>query len=113
MPRPRLIAAAALCGAAVLPTAGHAGYDAFLGEIMFTSATFCPRGFTDADGQLLTIRQNEALYSLLGDRYGGDGRTTFGLPDLRKQIEDPATADEPRRRIRACVATEGAYPQRD
>jgi len=44
---------------------------------------FCPRGWLPLNGQLLSISQNTALFSLLGTIYGGDGRTTFGLPDLR------------------------------
>lgn len=44
---------------------------------------FAPQGFALCDGQLLSISQNDALFSILGTTYGGDGRTTFGLPDLR------------------------------
>ncbi|MBQ0772504.1 MAG: phage tail protein, partial [Sphingomonadales bacterium] len=44
---------------------------------------FCPRGWADASGTLIAISQNSALFSLLGTMYGGDGRTTFALPDLR------------------------------
>lgn len=44
---------------------------------------FCPRGWAAADGQILPIDQNQSLYSLLGTQFGGDGRTTFALPDLR------------------------------
>ncbi len=55
----------------------------FLGEIRAFGFNFNPRGWAKCDGQLLPIAQNQALYSLLGTTYGGDGRTTFGLPDLR------------------------------
>ncbi|MGE0475080.1 MAG: phage tail protein, partial [Nitrospirales bacterium] len=58
----------------------------FLGEIMMTGANFCPRGWANADGQLISINQNQALFALLGTNYGGDGRTTFGLPDLRGRV---------------------------
>ena len=47
---------------------------------------FAPRGWAFCDGQLLAVSQNDALFSLLGTIYGGDGRTTFGLPDLRGRI---------------------------
>ena len=47
---------------------------------------FVPRGWALCDGQLLPVNQNEALFSLLGTTYGGDGRTTFGLPDLRGRV---------------------------
>jgi microcystin-dependent protein len=55
----------------------------FLGEIHIFGFNFAPRGYATCDGQLLPISQNQSLYSLLGTTYGGDGRTTFGLPDLR------------------------------
>ena len=54
-----------------------------LGEIKMVGFNFAPRGYAFCDGQLLPIAQNTALFSLLGTTYGGDGRTTFGLPDLR------------------------------
>ncbi len=55
----------------------------FVGQLMATAATFCPRGWAQADGQLLAISQNTALFSLLGTTYGGNGQTNFALPDLR------------------------------
>ena len=63
-----------------------AGPDPFVGEIMWVGFIFCPRGWAQADGQLLQISQNSALFSLYGTTYGGDGRTTFGLPDLRGRV---------------------------
>ncbi len=58
----------------------------FVGEIRMFAGNFAPRGWAFADGQLLAVSQNDALFSLLGTIYGGDGRTTFGLPDLRGRI---------------------------
>ena len=55
----------------------------FIGEIQLFGFNFAPRNFTTCSGQLLSISQYQALFSLLGTIYGGDGRTTFGLPDLR------------------------------
>ncbi len=55
----------------------------FLAEIKIFAGNFAPRGYAFCDGQLLQIAQNTALFSLVGTTYGGDGRTTFGLPDLR------------------------------
>lgn len=55
----------------------------FIGQVIMFGGTFAPRGWALCDGQLLAISQNEALFSILGTTYGGDGRTTFGLPDLR------------------------------
>jgi microcystin-dependent protein len=58
----------------------------FLGEIKICSFGFPPKGWALCNGQLLPINQNQALFSLLGTTYGGDGRTTFGLPDLRGRL---------------------------
>jgi microcystin-dependent protein len=55
----------------------------FLGEIQIVGFNFPPKGWAQCDGQLLSIAQNNALFALLGTTFGGDGRTTFGLPDLR------------------------------
>ncbi|MCW5517436.1 phage tail protein [Muriicola sp. Z0-33] len=55
----------------------------FIGQIQAFGFNFAPRGWALCDGSLLAISSNEALFSLLGTIYGGDGRTTFGLPDLR------------------------------
>lgn len=58
----------------------------FVGEIRMFAGNFAPRGWSYCDGQLLAVSQNDALFSLLGTIYGGDGRTTFGLPDLRGRL---------------------------
>lgn len=58
----------------------------FIGEIKMFAGTFAPRGFALCDGQLLAISQHDALFSLIGTIYGGDGRTTFGLPDMRGRL---------------------------
>ena len=58
----------------------------FLAEIRMVGFTFAPRGWALCDGQILPINQNQALYSLLGSTYGGDGRTSFALPDLRGRV---------------------------
>ena len=55
----------------------------FIGQIMMFGGNFAPRGWMFCEGQLLSISQNTALFSILGTTYGGDGRTTFALPDLR------------------------------
>ncbi len=55
----------------------------FLSEIRMMSFVFAPRGWALCNGQLLPINQNQGLFSLLGTTFGGDGRTNFGLPDLR------------------------------
>lgn len=58
----------------------------FIGQIKMFAGNFAPRSWAFCDGQLLAIAQNDALFSLLGTIYGGDGRTTFGLPGLRGRI---------------------------
>jgi microcystin-dependent protein len=58
----------------------------FLAEIRLFAGNFAPRGWAFCNGQLLSISQNTALFSLLGTTYGGDGRSTFALPDLRDQV---------------------------
>ncbi|RBP48755.1 phage tail protein [Arenicella xantha] len=55
----------------------------FLAEVRIVGFNFAPRGWAFCDGQILPINQNQSLYSLLGTTYGGDGRTSFALPDLR------------------------------
>ena len=55
----------------------------FLAEIRMVGFNFAPRNWAFCDGQILPINQNQSLYSLLGTTYGGDGRTSFGLPELR------------------------------
>jgi microcystin-dependent protein len=58
----------------------------FLAEIKLISWNFPPKGWAFCDGQLLPINQNQALFAILGTTYGGDGRQTFGLPDLRGRV---------------------------
>lgn len=60
--------------------------DPFIGEIRLFAFGFTPHGWATCSGQLLSVTQNSALFSLLGTTYGGDGRTTFALPDLRGRI---------------------------
>ncbi len=77
--------------------------DPFLGEIRRFAFNFAPVGWLRCEGQLLPIPQNTALFSLLGTTYGGDGQTTYGLPDLR----DAAQPD-----LNLCIAVAGIYPNR-
>lgn len=76
--------------------------DYYLGQIMMAGFNFAPRGWAQCNGQLVAVTQNQALFSLFGTQYGGDGRTTFGLPDLRgrapvayKQSVDPSWQPPP------------------
>lgn len=60
--------------------------DAYIGEIKLFAGNFPPKGWAFCSGQVLSISQNTALFSILGTTYGGDGRTTFALPDLRGRV---------------------------
>lgn len=82
----------------VSPVHSVQAQEPFLGEISWFGYNFCPRGWTEANGQLLSISQNTALFALYGTTYGGDGRTTFALPDLRGRVsihagEGPGLSD--------------------
>ncbi|MCK8479262.1 phage tail protein [Psychroserpens algicola] len=60
--------------------------DAYIGTVMMFGGNFAPRGWAFCSGQLLPISNYSALFSILGTTYGGDGRTTFALPDLRGRV---------------------------
>jgi len=87
MMKRRIIVSVVMMGIAVVLFA-QAGYaqDAMLGEIRMFAGNFAPRGWAFCHGQILSISGNEALYSLLGTTYGGDGITNFALPDLRGRV---------------------------
>ena len=72
--------------AAANPRTASAGLDPFIGEIALVPYNFPPRGWAFCDGQIMSIAQNTALFSLLGTTYGGNGQTTFALPDLRGRV---------------------------
>ena len=59
---------------------------AYLGEIRMFAGNFAPRSWSLCDGQVLPIANNQSLFSILGTRFGGDGRTSFALPDLRGRV---------------------------
>lgn len=84
--------------------------DPFIGEIRMFAGNFAPRSHAFCDGQLVAVTQNEALFSLLGTIYGGDGRTTFGLPDMRGRlpIHQGTGPGLTNRRIGAKLGTETA-----
>ena len=58
----------------------------FIGEVRMVGFNFAPRGWATCDGQILPINQNQALFSILGTTYGGNGTTNFALPDLRGRV---------------------------
>jgi microcystin-dependent protein len=80
------LALSALALAASMQSAPAAAQEAMLGEIKCFGGNFAPRGWALLDGQLLAINQFSALFAILGTTYGGDGRTTFALPDMRGRV---------------------------
>jgi len=92
-----------------------AASEPFLGEIMLFAGNFCPRGWESASGQTLPIAQNTALFSLLGTTYGGNGQTTFALPNITSTLTTTATTGNDVAVtapiiLMACIALEGVYP---
>ena len=133
-----LIAALVLAAPVAFSGAPAKADEPFLGEIRMFGFNFCPRNWAPADGRILQIVDYQALFSLLGTNYGGDGRTTFGLPDLRgrypmAQGTGPGLPDarigtraggvydgQPGKQVSAayqvvnmCVALFGVYPSRN
>ena len=74
----------------------------YIGVIKLFAGSFAPKRFMECNGQLLQIRNNTALFSVIGDTYGGDGKTTFALPDLTKQALVKGS--------RYIMCIEGIYP---
>lgn len=92
----------------------------FLGQIQQFGYSFAPRGWAFCHGQLMTIQHNEALFSLLGTSYGGDGITTFALPDFRPKDEHGMPINlyigemyQNKPYMETCIAIEGLYPNRN
>lgn len=79
--------------------------DYLLGGIILLPYNFSPMDWLACEGQILQVAQNQALFSLIGYTYGGNGTTTFALPDLRNAVPLPG--------MRYCIATAGYYPPRD
>ena len=76
----------------------------FIGQIQLFTYNFTPRGWLKCEGQLLPISENAALFSLVGTTFGGDGRTTFAIPDLRRRA--------PGKNVDYYIAIEGVFPSR-
>jgi len=85
--------------------------DPFLGEICTVSFDFAPPGWALCDGSLLAIAQNPALFSLIGNQYGGDGMQTFALPDLRGRAA-VGTGQGAGPGLTHIIALQGVYPSK-
>ena len=68
------------------PAVGNQMSSPFVGQIMIFAGSFAPEGWAICDGRMLSIAENDALFNLIGTTYGGDGATTFALPDLRGRV---------------------------
>lgn len=77
---------AAFAYLAISPNQASAGIEPFVGEISYVAFNFAPEGWLKCDGQILPINQYQALYALIGTSYGGNGTTTFALPDMRGRV---------------------------
>jgi microcystin-dependent protein len=79
----------------------------YLGEIRIFAFNFCPVGWAAVSGQLLPISQNQALFQLLGTNYGGDGTTTFALPNWSPILTANGGV------LRPCIALQGIFPSQN
>lgn len=84
----------------------------YMGQILQFGTTYCPPGTVEAAGQTLDIYKNAELYSLFGIQYGGDGRNSFSLPDLRTKDANgqPIEPGQPGAGLLSCVVEVGVYP---
>ena len=78
--------------------------DEYLGIVKLFAGNFAPQGWLLCDGQLLEINSNQALFSIVGTQFGGDGQTTFGLPNLSKTVPAP--------NLIYIICVQGIYPSR-
>ncbi|WP_395699751.1 phage tail protein [Aquabacterium sp.] len=83
-----LARATGVLAASLLASAAHATCSAepYMASICITAATYCPRGYLETNGQVMSIAQNSALFSLVGTTYGGNGTTTFNLPNIQSRV---------------------------
>jgi len=87
--------------------------ETFIASIMWVAFTYAPMGTVEANGQCLPVNNNNAaMYSLLGTRYGGNGRDNFCLPDLRPKSADGKPDPNWNNGPRAVIVTQGLWPSR-
>ncbi|WP_394209150.1 phage tail protein [Enterovibrio calviensis] len=83
----QLIKASSFMGLILFSTSSYSCQeDNYLGAVCYTAANYCPKNYVEANGQIMAISDFQSLFSLVGSMYGGNGLTTFGLPDLRGRI---------------------------
>lgn len=81
------------------------GPDSYLGSVGLFANAYCPQGTLEANGQMLSIAENEALFQIYGTTYGGDGKDSFAVPDLSGKVPVPG--------MRYCVMLSGRWPDHD
>ncbi len=86
--------------------------EVFIGQVQLLPYTFAPRNWALCEGQLIAISQNQTLFALLGTQFGGDGRTTFGLPNLIAVEPNSAGNAGMRDDVHYMVCTDGTFPRR-
>jgi microcystin-dependent protein len=91
----KLLATAALSAVGFLCTGPGYAQEPFVGEVRLLGFSFCPTNWIVANGQLLNISQFQALFSLYGTTYGGDGRTTFAIPNLQGRAPVGVSSQQP------------------
>ncbi|MEM6664308.1 MAG: tail fiber protein [Pseudomonadota bacterium] len=96
-------ASVALCAGFIAQTPAKA-QEYYIGQVLLVGYSFCPRDTAEAKGQLLPINTFQTLFALYGTTFGGDGRTTFGLPNLDGKA--PTSGQ------RYCVVLQGIFPSR-
>ncbi len=109
MRAPRVLAPALLAAGLAAGSAGPAlacSTESYLGQVCVLAIDYCPAGTLKAAGQTLSISQYRTLFTLLGNRFGGDGRTTFQLPDLGG-VKDPTPVP-----LTRCIVVDGLWPPR-
>jgi microcystin-dependent protein len=124
-----LLLVTALAASSLVLSAPASAQTFYLGEVRLFGSNYCPTGWVAAQGQTMHISQNTALFSLLGTAYGGDGTTTFKLPDLQGKApigagsaalppgstlgreEKPQPAPNQFLAMTWCIAVTGAWPQ--
>lgn len=102
------------------PSQGSLDIEPFVGEVIIMTTSFVPQGYAECSGQTLAINQNQALFSLLGTRFGGNGTTTFQLPDRRSTLPVPNETGvyyhkgfEGLPYVRYMMALQGVFPSRN
>lgn len=104
-----ILAAAAVLTSLLTALPASAGTDPYLGEIGTFAFDFCPVHWAPLDGKVMSIAAYPALFSLLGIRYGGDGKTTFALPRVKPIFTISPGAPQ----LIECISLEGAFPPRN